>query len=350
MPRVGRHPLKGVHEIGEFTKDITITTIIHAPTLGGYWKNYLDILDLFFSSLYRSTELPFDLMVFDNASCPEVKEYLLNMQDSGKIQCLTLSKYNLRKTGALNFLLSTAPGDFVAYSDCDVYFLPGWLENSIEILNTFPKAGKITAIPVAMNTSSDAFQKFFQNAVAEAVHDISIEVFTGSLVADGFINAHAASLSEPAEQYLSRLGDRKDYLIRKSGVDAFISGADFQFTMPKRVLQAILPFNYEIFPVKGDAIYQGILEQNLAEKGYWQLSSTNYSVHHLGNQIPDFSKELPWLDPASFPSGVNPEINQLTSKNKINRERPLSHRLISNRFTRKFLKKIYLYLYKILYE
>ncbi len=350
MPRVGRHPLKGVHTVGEFSKNITVTTIVHAPILGGYWKDYLKILEQHFSSLYQNTGLPFDLMVFDNASCSEVKDYLLNMQDRGKIQYLILSSKNLRKTGALNFLLSTAPGCFVAYSDCDVYYLPGWLENSIKILNAFPKTGKVTAIPIAMNTSSESFKKYFQATLTEASQDPSIEVRTGSLVAEDFIKAHAASLNETLEKYLLRLGERKDYLIKENSVEAFISGADFQFVLPRKAVNKVVPFNLENADFSGDAIYQDILETNLTNQGFWQLSSTNYCVHHMGNQVPDMSTELHWIDPKFFSLSSSVRDNEISIKRKELQDRPFFYKLLSNRFTRTALKKVYLFLYKTLYE
>lgn len=350
MPRVGRHPLKGAKEFDRINKDITVCTIIHAPVLDGYWSDYLDILDLFFNSLYQSTSLPFDLMVFDNGSCSEVKDFLLKLQDCGKIQYLTLSKYNLRKTGALKFLLTTAPGEIVAYSDCDVFFLPGWLENSIEILNTYPKAGKVTAMPIAMNTSSPVFNKFFITTLIEASEDPLIKLETGSLVKDYFIKAHAASLDESLTQYQQRLGDRKDYRITKDNIKAFISGADFQFLMTRKAINDLLPFDKNESIYDGDAIYHSMLEQDLADKGYWQLSSDNYLVHHMGNQVPNFNEELTWVDPDIFTFTLLKSKKNPPSVTNFMRDNQFINWLKANRIFRRYIKKLYRFCYKMLYD
>ncbi len=97
------------------------------------------MLKLFFDSLYANTGQPFDMMVFDNGSCEEVQDYLLDLKHNGKIQYLIFSQQNLKKLGALNFLLSAAPGEYIAYADSDVYFLQGWLDESLKVLAAFPE-------------------------------------------------------------------------------------------------------------------------------------------------------------------------------------------------------------------
>ena len=156
MPRAGRHPLKSQEffQTEQMHKRLTVTTVIYIPMLSGYWQEGFAVLKLFFQSLRDNTSEPYDLMVFDNGSCQEVQDYLLDLHRNGQIQYLTLSAYNLRKFGALNYLLMTAPGEFVAYADSDVYFLPGWWEKSLEALEIFPEVGKVTALPILMDSSS----------------------------------------------------------------------------------------------------------------------------------------------------------------------------------------------------
>ena len=40
----------------------------------------------------KDAGLPFDLMVFDNGSCPEVREFLVKEKEEGRIQYLILSE------------------------------------------------------------------------------------------------------------------------------------------------------------------------------------------------------------------------------------------------------------------
>lgn len=349
MPRTGRHPLKGVVEAPKMTNKLTITTIVYIPTLSGYWQESLEIFQLFIDSLYKNTIQPFDLMVFDNGSCSEVQEYLLNLRNSGRIQFLILSQFNLGKTGALSILLTTASGDFVTYADSDLFFLPGWLDNTLNIFNTFPKAGKVTALPIVMNTSSEIFEKIFSNALVDATKDPSITIEAGVLVPEDLLNAHRLSLGETIEQYQTRIQKRKDLLLRKDNCEVLISGADHQFTIKRSAIDSILPLKNEHPEVKGDAIYTPILEHRLAEAGYWQLSTPGYYVHHMGNHVPDFRNELPWLSQESFVSSLDYGTSLLAKTLRI-QNRSFLYRLFRLNFLRKILKKIHLYTYRLLYE
>ena len=107
----------------------------------------LDVLKVSLESMRKDAGLPFDLMVFDNGSCAEVRDFLVNEKEEGRIQYLILSEKNMGKGGAWNVMLTGAPGEIIAYTDSDVLFSPNWLSRSVEILETFPNVGMVTARP-----------------------------------------------------------------------------------------------------------------------------------------------------------------------------------------------------------
>jgi glycosyltransferase involved in cell wall biosynthesis len=341
MPRIGRHPLK-VKGLKDEVKhrDVTVTTIVHIPMLQGYWEQSLEVLKLFFQSLFASTERPFDLMVFDNNSCAEVQDYLISLQQAGKIQYLTLSTYNLRKLGALNYLLTTAPGEYIAFADSDVYFLPGWLEASLNVLNVFPEAAKVTALPIVGGDTSKIAQKAFEQAFS----DKTIAVQTGQLVPDKFVEAHRLSLGQSKTKYASRLVNRKDVLLSRNGTQALLSGADFQFTITKDALDKVLPLTVteeEYY----DPIYSPVLELRLKQAGYWLLSITEYLVHHMGNCPPDLDQELIWRNEDDRTQSV---VKKRYSQTKD--ESNLKNRILLNRFFRRILRYLNRKTYELLYE
>lgn len=340
MPRVGRHPLKqqGLKDDVKH-REITVATIVHIPGLVGYWEQSLEVLKLFFESLFASTDLPFDLMVFDNNSCVEVQDYLLTLQREGKIQYLTLATYNLRKLGALNYLLSVAPGNYVAFADSDVYFLPGWLDSSIEILNAFPNAGKVTALPIVGGDTSQLSSRVFR----EAVQHPNISVESGIIVADQFIESHRRSIGLSYDTYQQRLIDRKDVLLSCNGCQALLSTADFQFTIKRSAIQAALPLVVDSEDEYFDPIYSPVLERRLDEAGYWQLSTPGYYVHHLGNSAASFESEIPWYKGQLL-------HNSATQRASSNKPSTPAKRLLSHRMARKLLHAIHLWSYRALYE
>ena len=119
----------------------------HIPFLDGFYADMLNVLDMSLTSLRENAGMDFDLLVYDNGSCPEARAYLLSEFDHGKIQTLILSDRNMGKGGAWNVMLQAAPGDIVAYADNDVLYHEGWLRESVKVLDTYPNVGMVTSRP-----------------------------------------------------------------------------------------------------------------------------------------------------------------------------------------------------------
>jgi len=331
MPRVGQNPLKWVDEVHR-PKEITVTTIVHIPFLGGYWTKSLDVLKLCLESMRESTELPFDLMVFDNASCAKVKDCLLDLYRQNEIQYLTLSERNVGKVGAWNFLFAAAPGEVVSYTDSDVFFLPGWLEASMNVLETFPEAGMVSAQP--------GFGPLCQrrlNTLLAARRSPSVTIREGNdLIPEAYLVALHVGLGDREDQIKrENLRNRKDVFLTRGSTTASLSASHFQFTTTREVLTRIPPLKAK--RGLGDV---GQLDKALDDTGFWRLSTTDYLVHHMGNRVPDLQGELPWVFTPKSTSkiGSNPGSGS-----------PLA-RFLENGTIRHFLKRINVWSYNLLYD
>jgi len=336
MPRTGRHPLKEKDLAFDLStaQAVTVTTITHIPMLEGYWEHSLEVLRLFFGSLGANTQTPFDLVVFDNASCREVTDYLGKLKEEGLIQFLILSDRNFRKLGALDILLRVAPGEFVAYADSDVYFLPGWLEHSLEVMSAFPQAGMVSALPTV-----DKVEKFLGSTLEGIASDPKVAVERGaSLVPAAFIRAHQFSLGKDPAPLLS--AERTDTQITRDGVKAFLSAQDFQFLTRRKVIERVLPLAAEAEGLNYDPIYSPVFEAKVDKAGYWRLSTADYLVHHMGNSVPDLQQELAEIAPA-----LRQDEIPLSSDKAKNAGGVWQSRLL-----RKALKKIHTWSYRKLFE
>lgn len=336
MPRTGRHPLKEKDLALDLpaAQAVTVTTITHIPMLEGYWEHSLEVLTLFFESLRASTQTPFDLLVFDNASCREVTDYLSGLKEEGLIQYLILSDRNFRKLGALDFLLRAAPGEFVAYADSDVYFLPGWLERSLEVMRAFPQAGMVSALPTV-----DKSDRFVASTLAGAAKDPSVTLEQApNLVPEAFIRAHQLSLGKDPTPLLS--AERIDTRLARSGVSAFLSAQDFQFLTRREVINRVLPLTNPSTDLAYDPIYSPIFESKVDQAGFWRLSTADYLVHHMGNTVPDLASELAEITSriAPMPSSAVPSQSKKLA------------RLWQNRWLRKVLKRLHTWSYRKLFE
>ena len=163
---------------------------------------------------------------------------------------------------------------------------------SVEVLRAFPEAAKVTAFPCARGdrTRVQAF------AVEAASGEPGTTVRTGQLIPHEVVEAHRKSLGESADQYGGRLEGRVDVELERGGVRAYLVATDFQFTITRRALDAVLPLRGPKPEEYFDPIYSPVLERRLFEAGFWQLSTADYLVHHMGNRPPDLADELPWLD------------------------------------------------------
>jgi glycosyltransferase involved in cell wall biosynthesis len=148
--RKGQNPAKFVKDVPK-PQRITVAVLNYIPFLSGFYAEALEVLKVSLASMRVDPGLPFDLMIFDNGSCPEVRDYLVAEKEAGRIQYLILSEKNMGKGGAWNIILAGAPGEIIAYSDSDILYYPGWLSRSVELLETFPKVGMVTARPFRTN-------------------------------------------------------------------------------------------------------------------------------------------------------------------------------------------------------
>ena len=283
MARIGQNPTKWLSKVYQ-PKLVTLCTAVHIPALEGYWAHALEILDQCLVSMVSTAGPDAELMVLDNGSCPEVCAYLHQKKDEGLITYLLLSNRNLGKVGAWNVLFLGAPGQFLAYADCDVLFFDGWLEKSLAILRAFPKAGMVTAQPIA---GYDASQHWTAQA---AKADTAVTTEEGILIPESFLRAHLAGLQAGPDAYAERQLFRKDVLLKSNGVAAYAVASHFQFVTTKEVVKQLFPAKTNI-PLGDDLQF----DIEMKEFGYWRLATTEYLVHHLGNRPSDLQNEVPWL-------------------------------------------------------
>jgi glycosyltransferase involved in cell wall biosynthesis len=210
-------------------------------------------------SMRKDAGLPFDLMIFDNGSCPDVRDFLVRAKEAGRIQYLILSERNMGKGGAWNVMLAGAPGEIIAYTDSDVLFSPGWLSRSVEILETFPNVGMVTArpfrTPPEFLESTLKWARDVERATLEEGQFIPWETFL----------EFNLSLGQTEEENKKVYAETRDWRITfrpgrrpvgaqstlapdaSAGEDivAYAGASHWQFTAYKSTLQQFLPFDMD---------------------------------------------------------------------------------------------------------
>lgn len=264
--RKGQNPAKFVKDVAR-PERITVALLNYIPFLSGFYAETLDVLKVCMESMRKDAGLPFDLMVFDNGSCPEVRDFLVKEKEEGRIQYLILAEKNMGKGGAWNVMLAGAPGEIIGYTDSDVLFSPKWLSRSVEILETFPNVGMVTARP--FRTSPEFLESTLkwarENATLEEGQFIPWETFLEFNLSLGQTEEENQKVYEQTRDWritynpMSLRGaegrsnlplgqetaSQKTLAATSKGIVAFAGASHWQFVAYKSTLQQFLPFDMD---------------------------------------------------------------------------------------------------------
>ncbi len=152
MARLGINPARKKQSLYK-PHEVTVAMLVYIPSLEGYFQQRLEILKVSIQSLLSNTKTAFDFLVFDNGSSENVRSYLKELNDQGRINYLILSSRNLGVEGGLKILTNSALGKYIAYTNDDVFYYPGWLQEHLKIMNTFPDVGMVSGAPVGIQST-----------------------------------------------------------------------------------------------------------------------------------------------------------------------------------------------------
>lgn len=294
--RKGQNPAKFVKQVAK-PERITVAVLNYIPFMSGFYSQTLDVLKTCLGSIWENSDLPYDLMVFDNGSCQEVVDYLRQAQQEGKLQYLILSEKNMGKGGAWNVILEAAPGEVIAYTDNDAYFYPGWLSKSLQVLETFPNVGMVTSRPFRTKP------EFYTSTVKWAEENPDVKLEEGQFIPWEIFKAFEMSLEASEETARERYLATRDVRLTYKGLSAHAGGSHWQFFSYKSILQQFLPFDMDrpMGQVR-------MLDQRVNEAGLLRLMTCEALAQNMSNR-------LDWIhSPGEAVSQVKPKQSLLRKK------------------------------------
>jgi len=271
--RIGQNPAKFVSTVAK-PERITLAILNYIPFISGFYAESLAVLQKCLASARNEAGLPFDLLVFDNGSCDEVQDWLLAEQRAEHIQYLLLSGKNLGKGGAWNQIFSGVPGEILVYADSDVLFFPGWLKRSVELLETYPNVGMVTARPYRTNPD------FYSNTVAWGKESPDVVVEIGAFIPWQTFLEFDLSLGQTEAEIRQHYESTTDVRLNYRDTQALAGASHWQFTAYKSVLQKFLPFEMDrpMGQVKQ-------LDQRMNAAGFLRLMVTDPLAMNMSNTL-----------------------------------------------------------------
>jgi len=328
MPRIGINPSRG--QTLDFTPArTTIAVLVYAPHQAGYFQNRLDVTRMTIESILANTREPFDLLVFDNGSCPEMVAYLQSQFEKGDIDYLILSKRNIGKLNALKIIFQSAPGEIVAYTDDDVFHLPGWLGKHLEILDTYPNVGAVTGFYIRQRVAMSS------GSTLAFANQPGVETQRGLLMPHKWEVEYLVNSGRSWERYENEVAGIEDIIVTYRGVKAWVSAHHFQMVCPKTVIQEVLQ---EMLPEGwSDQIMGRMVEMDdvMDAEGYLRFCTREQTVRLMGNAI---SEEVAAL---AQQSGLSVQAADSGKPSK-----GLMHRLAQTKWIRYLLQGIVNRIYK----
>jgi len=328
MPRIGMNPSRG-KKIGQEPSRVTMAVLTYLPVEIGYFEHRFDVTRLCLESMISNSPPGNDLMVFDNGSCSRLTNYLEDLYGTGKIQYLFLSSQNIGKMAALKVIFNSAPGEIVAYTDDDVFFMPGWLDAHLELLDNYPMVGLVTGFYIRshLRYGTTSLDRFAERK------DVIVQ--RGYLVSKDVEYHYIENMSRTWEQYQKEVEGLQDIRFTYNSISALASSGHHQFVSRREIMQkALLEGSNDM--LMGKMIE---LENRIDKMGFLRLTTNESVTRLLGNKLDE--NTLPAGYSIGNPKGyVLPVQKKIKSNNWIKR----------NIFLNKILQRLYNWLHRYLFS
>lgn len=315
---------------------VTVAVLVYAPHQAGYFQHRLDVTRLTLESILANTEKPYELLVFDNGSCPEMTGFLQELYNTGKIDTLILSAENIGKLNALWRIAQAAQGEVIAYTDDDVYHLPGWLPEHLKVLDTYPNVGAVTGFYIKQRVAMSSDQTLAWVKALEEKDPSAVQ--RGNLIPRKWEEEYMDNAGRTEERYQSEIEGIEDVVVSLQGVKAWVSAHHFEVLVPKNVLIEVL--NQMLPGGWSDQLMGRMVEMDdrMDALGYLRLTTYPQTMRLLGNVIDDEVSALARQDGIIAASA--------TSNAKPGKRAGLWQ----NRFVRASIQKLINKLYQLLHQ
>ena len=272
--RIGFNPQKDKEQApNDFFHQVVIP--IYIPNQEGYFKDSFTILKLCLNSLFKTSHIQTYFTVVNNGSCCEVRDYLDDLFQNGKIH----EVIHTTNIGYINAMLKGITGQqfpFITNADADVLFLENWQEATYEIYKVFPKTGAVSPTPNSIMLKFLTANIFFEKGLTQ---NISFSEVKNPQAIESF----AKSIGNA--KLFSKIHLDKYLTIKRNNFEALIGAGHFVVTYRSDIFDG-LEKRYTNFILGGDSDF--IFDFPVVKKGFWRLSTADNYAFHMGNTLEEW--------------------------------------------------------------
>jgi hypothetical protein len=274
--RVGVNPLRDSMAPDKAPK-VVAAVITHLPNQIGYHKKRLAIVKACLQSMRENAGMKCDVMVWDNGSCNELKDWLVS---SYHPSYMMLSP-NIGKGSAKAGILRMFPENtMVGISDDDMLFYPGWLDEQVKLIRHFPNVGAVSGYPCRrmIKNNSSTLKWADENGAAVTI---------GRSIPDEWEIDYAVSIEYDPQEWLDFTKDDTDTMIEYLGVKAYATAHHCQAVYVAGRVVGLT--NWDSMA----AAAEGPWDEAIDQAGMLRLATVERMSRHMGNIIdPKLKSEL----------------------------------------------------------
>ncbi|MBG0771655.1 MAG: glycosyltransferase family 2 protein [Anaerolineaceae bacterium] len=186
----------------------------------------------------------------------------------------------------MKIIFNSAPGEIVAYTDDDVFHLPGWLAEHLKVIDTFPNVGAVTGFYIRQRVAMSS------ESTLAFVNQPEMETERGLLMPRKWEEEYLVNSGRTWERYEQEVAGIEDIIVTYHGLQAWVSAHHFQMVCPKVVIQEVLS---EMLPEGWSEDIMGRMvemDDRMDAKGYLRFCTREQTVRLMGNAISEEVTEL----------------------------------------------------------
>lgn len=266
--RIGNNPMNG--KLAQALPPVVAAVITHLPNLKGYHAGRLEVIQTCLTSMRDNAEADLPFYVWDNGSCPELRDWLAG---EFRPEYITFAP-NVGKSSARSSIVRAfPPKTVVCVSDDDMYYCPGWLEPQLNLLRHFPNVGVVSGYPVR------TMFRWGNKATLAWAEKAGAKITRGNLIPPEYDQDWCKSIGRDYEYHKNYTKADVDVLIEWNGVQAYATAHHCQFIAQAGRIEFIVQWD------QGALSDERLFDCAVDGFGMLRLCTTKRQALHMGNVL-----------------------------------------------------------------